>query len=207
VPNPSDDDDNEVHFLEIYGRPVYFRRNMAGKPFFLPFQEAHPDNSDGHFNVKYPTSMSDGGDLLPHKQFESNSLADDDFFQLDNASVKFQELLKNYTFVLEYSGNRWYGRMLPPTTDLSSRDEEQHHAFWSNALGGEESRDTDIVIVSDPAPNSGSPVGVDFYEMRRRNENEYGPYGVLVPLAEYKGSGYFHCPNNDVPVTKGGKHW
>jgi hypothetical protein len=42
---------------------------------------------------------------------------------------------------------------------------------------------------------------VDFFEMRRRNkafeggifDYDYGPYGVMIPLVEQAGAGFFHC--------------
>jgi len=203
VPDPYDD---EVDFLEVYGRPVYVRYNMTGKPHsFLGLTRLEDDE---HFNVEHPSSVG----LVPNQHVEADSLADDDFFQLNNETVEFQELLKNYTFVLVYTGQRWYGRMLSPTTNPEDMKEEAYHAFWDHVFRGKYSQGNSTVIISDPAPGRGSPVGVDFYEMRQRNEannsdigiydREYGPYGVLIPLAEYKGSGYFHCYTDDPRVTE-----
>ena len=65
--------------------------------------------------------------------------------------------------------------------------------------------DNSTLIISAPSSDSGSPVGIDFYEMRRRNvafeggsfDYQYGPFGVLLPLVEYEGSGFFHCNKPD----------
>ena len=74
-----------------------------------------------------------------------------------------------------------------------------------NAFSGTGTQDNSTLIISAPASNQGSPVGLDFFEMRRRNiafesgiyDYEYGPFGVLIPLVEYEGSGFFHCNRND----------
>jgi len=42
---------------------------------------------------------------------------------------------------------------------------------------------------------------VDFFEMRRRNkafeggnyDYDYSSYGVMIPLVEKEGAGFFHC--------------
>ena len=46
----------------------------------------------------------------------------------------------------------------------------------------------------------GSPEGLEFYEMRRRNipaseaaASAYGPFGVLIPLINAQGAGFFSC--------------
>ena len=62
------------------------------------------------------------------------------------------------------------------------------------------------MIISAPTYGQGSPVGVDFFEMRRRNvafedgleDYDYSPFGVLIPLVGYEGSGFFHCNKPDV---------
>jgi len=112
-----------------------------------------------------------------------------DFFQVNNKS------LNNYTFALFYFGHRWYGSMVMP--DFTSRvlvGKETFHAFWSKSTQA-----NPPLIISAPT-TAGSPEGVDFYEMRRRsadmmasNGYNYGPFGVLIPLVEYEGSGFFHC--------------
>lgn len=74
-------------------------------------------------------------------------------------------------------------------------------AFWLNAFSGLSNQDNATLLISAPAASSGSPVGSDFYEMRRRNgvfeegefDYDYGPFGVLIPLTGYEGSGWFHC--------------
>lgn len=81
--------------------------------------------------------------------------------------------------------------------DFTSRvlvGKETFHAFWSKSTQA-----NPALIISDPT-TLGSPEGVDFYEMRRRsadvmasNGYNYGPFGVLIPLVEYEGSGFFHC--------------
>ena len=76
-------------------------------------------------------------------------------------------------------------------------DFEEYHAFWDYSFTGLGSIGQYTLLVSAPT-HTGSPVGVDFYEMRRRNIEsgityDYGPYGVLIPLVEYEGTGFFLC--------------
>ena len=68
--------------------------------------------------------------------------------------------------------------------------------------------DNATVIISGPTTDA-SPVGIDFYEMRRRNKQfessvknyNYGPFGVLLELVGADGAGYFHCNNDDGQAT------
>lgn len=109
--------------------------------------------------------------------------------------MEVQERLNNYNFALLYFGNRWHGMMVKP--DFTSKmlgGNEMNHAFWSKSTQA-----NPALIISAPT-TGGHPVGVDFYEMRRRsadvmapNVYDYGPFGVLIPLVEYEGSGFFHC--------------
>ena len=77
--------------------------------------------------------------------------------------------------------------------------------FWDNAFSGLGDQDNSTLLISAPT-TKGSPVGVDFYEMRRRNvafetgiyDYDYSPFGVLIPLVEYEGSGFFHCNKPNV---------
>ena len=65
--------------------------NVSGKPTSL-LRLAHPDIEAGTDGVR-------------------DDYFSDDFFRYNNRSTGFQELLKNYTFVLFYSGMRWYGKL------------------------------------------------------------------------------------------------
>jgi hypothetical protein len=125
----------------------------------------------------------------------------DDFFEQNNKTADFQELLKNYTFRLQYTGRRWYGDLLPPGIHhykIMSRYQEDYHAFWDNAFSGLGEEDNSTMLISAPTIDM-TPVGIDFFEMRRRNvpfgelHFDYEPMGVLVPLIENEGSGFFHC--------------
>mmetsp|Transcript_33828 Transcript_33828/g.81793 ORF Transcript_33828/g.81793 Transcript_33828/m.81793 type:complete len:131 (+) Transcript_33828:1037-1429(+) len=128
------------------------------------------------------------------------------FFEVNNATTGFQELLKNYTFVLRYTGRRWYGQIVPPGLTGNNFVEEEYHAFWNNAFSGLGNQDNSTLLISADVYDKGSPVGVDFYEMRRRNvafetgthDYDYSPFGVLVSLTDHEGSGFFHCNKPDV---------
>jgi len=198
--------DDEVDFVEVYGRPVYVINNMRGKPFSL-LRLGYPADGDQYYNVEYPNSTGTNstgtvgvGNLAPHKHHHDGFFEDDDFFE-QNDSPGFQKLLSNYSFVLQYTGRRWYGQIKPPGFTGLSFKEEEYHAFWNNAFSGLGDEDNSTLIISAPTSGLGSPVGVDFYEMRRRNlaleigihDYDYSPFGVLIPLAQYEGSGFFHC--------------
>ncbi|KAL7516968.1 hypothetical protein ACHAWX_001938 [Stephanocyclus meneghinianus] len=183
-----DFNDDTVNFVEIYGRPTYFARNMTGKPY---------DDNDEFFSVFYNSTITDNSELIPHKHFHRDDFGDDDFFQINNSTSSFQELLRNYTFVLWYSGRRWYGQIWSQDLTLESFVEEEFHAFWANSFSGVGSNDNKTLIISDPS-SQGSPEGLSFYEMRRRNlpgteASGYGPFGVLIPLIGAEDAGFFRC--------------
>ena len=180
-------------------------RNLSGKPYpflRLGFEE---EVADKYFNVDYHSNSS-GVDLEPHKHYQDQFFEDDDFFEVNNSTAGFQQLMNNYTFVVAFTGRRWYGKLVSPDKYGGNFKEEEYHAFWMNAFSGLGLQDNSTLIISEPSTNDGSPVGLDFFEMRRRNiafedgelDFDYSPYGVLLPLVEYEGSGFFHCnkPNN-----------
>jgi hypothetical protein len=98
-------------------------------------------------------------------------------------------LLRSYYFV---------GDLFPPGLLYEKIDGEDHHAFWDRAFTEPGEVDNHTFLISDPTTTQLTPVGVDFYEMRRKNvqlgfKYDYGPFGVLIPLVDYKGAGFFHC--------------
>jgi len=106
--------DTNVDFVEVYGRPMYVAHNLTGKPYGL-LRFGYPDDDDNYFEVEYNSTISDGKSAVtPHKHLHPEFFEDDDFFQLNNVTPAFHELLKNYTFILWYSGMRWYGQLHPP---------------------------------------------------------------------------------------------
>ena len=171
---------SESLFSAVYGRPVYYVGNLTGKPMSL---------------LRTGTYTEIGTNGLREEYFT------DDFFEQNNKTFEFQELLMNYTFVLRYTGRRWYGDLLPPGVHhymVASHYNEDYHAFWDNAFSGLGEEDNHTMLISAPTIDM-TPVGIDFFEMRRRNvpfgelHYDYGPMGVLVPLIENEGSGFFHC--------------
>jgi hypothetical protein len=128
-----DPSDTNVNFVEVYQRPMYYVRNMTGKPFGL-LRYGFPDEDKEYFDVFYNTTITEDSELIPHKHFHLDAFADDDFFQVNNATSSFQELLKNYTFVLWYSGMRWYGQILLDSHSADSFEEQEFHAFWENSF-------------------------------------------------------------------------
>jgi hypothetical protein len=92
--------DPQASFVEVYGRPLFFTRNMTQKPIGLMRYGYPPDEETT--TVTTNSSVSE----LSHYHAENN-FDDDDFFQINNSTPSFQKLLTNYTFVLWYSGRRW----------------------------------------------------------------------------------------------------
>ncbi|KAL7469751.1 hypothetical protein ACHAXS_010855 [Conticribra weissflogii] len=190
--------DDEVNFVEVYGRPVYKVNNLQGIPYSV-LRLGFPDDDDVHFEVQHKQS-STIEILPPHKHTDPEYFLDDDFFETNNRSTAFQKLLKNYTFVLRFTGRRWYGQISQPGLTSASLEEEEFHGFWNKIFSGTGEEDNSTLIISDPSLG-GSPVGLDFFEMRRRNDifeggkydYDYDPFGVLIPLVPYSGSGFFHC--------------
>jgi hypothetical protein len=168
--------------------------------------------------------------VAPHKHVSPDDYSDDDFFEINNQSAAFQKLMNNYTFVLRYTGRRWYGQIRDSNLSGESFKEEEYHAFWMNSFSGLGQEDNSTLIISQPtrevSPVNGELVGlvmpfffvfqlfivsyqnsylrqllVDFFEMRRRNkvfeggnyDYDYSPYGVMIPLVEQEGAGFFHC--------------
>ena len=168
---------------------------MMGKPYGLLLASHDGDGGGVNGTQKVP-------DHEDHPDESTINYSDDDFFQVNNVTSAFNDLLQNYTFELHYTGQRWYGQIQKELTSASFIEEE-YHAFWNNAFSAPGVDDNRTLIISAPTSRE-SPVGVDFFEMRRRNilfeggiHFDYGPYGVLIPLVEHEGSGFFHCNRND----------
>ena len=85
---------------------------MTGMPFSL-LRLGYPENGEEYFEIDYPNSTYASGvlDLPLHKHHEPTFFEDDDFFDQNykNRQDEFELLMKNYTFVLHYTGRRWYG--------------------------------------------------------------------------------------------------
>jgi len=69
----SDPDDEEgIHFTEVYGRPMYVIHNMTGMPSSL-MRLNYPDDGDEYLNINHPNSTglgtNDTKDLAPHKHY------------------------------------------------------------------------------------------------------------------------------------------
>mmetsp|Transcript_16833 Transcript_16833/g.27649 ORF Transcript_16833/g.27649 Transcript_16833/m.27649 type:complete len:517 (+) Transcript_16833:850-2400(+) len=191
-----DQDDDSIDFVVVYGRPMYAAR-MQGKPYSL-MRDGYPGQEEQYFKVEHPINASVA--VVPHKHNTPDGYDDDDFFEIANQTLAFQQLMKNYTFLLRYTGSRWYGQIINPDLSSKSFEEEEYHAFWQNSFSGMGQEDNSTLIISE-ATNTAKPAGVDFFEMRRRNkvfeggiyDYDYSPYGVLLPLVTLEGAGFFHC--------------
>lgn len=124
-----------------------------------------------------------------HTQHTFPDFADwDDFFESPALHDGLEVLLEDFEVVLSYTGSRFYGTIIEPNSTLDELFPADYHAFWS------ESFDADRTFIISDTTFAESPVGIDFFEMRRRNNNlqnpnvqfSYGPYGALIPLMNYE---------------------
>lgn len=144
VKDPDKDGDN-IDFVNVYGRPMYATR-MQGKPFGL-MRDGYPGETEQYFEVEHPYNGSEI--VAPHKHNNPDDYSDDDFFEIHNQSVAFQQLMKNYTFLLKYTGRRWYGQIVDPSLSADSFKEEEYHAFWMNSFSGLGQEDNSTLIISE----------------------------------------------------------
>ena len=99
-----------------------------------------------------------------------------------------EDILEDYKVIISYSGSRFYGTILDPTSTLDDVFPPDYHAFWSQSF------DVDRTFIISDTTFTSSPVGIDFFEMRRRINNllnpnvqfSYGPFGALIPLMNYQ---------------------
>ena len=119
---------------------------MQGKPFGV-MRDGYPGKEGNYFEVEYPANASEI--VAPHNHINPDDYGDDDFFEINNASEAFQELMKNYTFLLRYTGRRWYGQIVDPTLSGDTFKEEEYHAFWNNAFSGLGQEDNSTLIISE----------------------------------------------------------
>lgn len=89
--------------------------------------------------------------------------------------------------VIAYAGSRWYGTIIDSGEDVEKMYSRDFHSFWDGGYN------LDRTFVISDSSYDGSPVGVDFYEMRRRSNRPnagadfaYGPFGALIPVMQYK---------------------
>ena len=129
-----------------------------------------------------------------HTQKEYDTAPDfadyDDFFESPALHDGLKDILDggNYSVILSYSGSRFYGTIVGPNSTLDELFPKDYHAFWTQAF------DVDRTFIISDKTSSSTPLGVDFFEMRRRidslrNPNvqfNYGPYGAEIPLMNYE---------------------
>ena len=140
-----DKDGDNIDFVSLYGHPMYVA-NMKGKPYSV-MRDGYPGESDQYFEVEYPVNTSIA--VAPHKHESPDDYQDDDFFEINNKSVAFQQLVTNYTFLLRYTGRRWYGQIVDPSLSGESFKEEEYHAFWQNSFSGLGQEDNSTLIISE----------------------------------------------------------
>lgn len=129
---------------------------------------------------------------LLHSENEYDNAPDfadwDDFFESVGLHNDLADVLEDYSVIISYSGSRFYGTIFRTGATFESLFPQDHHAFWSNSF------DVNRTFIISGTTLSSNPIGVDFFEMRRRIEKyEYGPFGALIPLMNYQGTGFFHC--------------
>ena len=112
----------------------------------------------------------------------------DDFFE-SKGLHDLEDVLDDYSVVISYAGSRFYGTIIEPDISLNDLFPPGYHAFWDNSFN------VDRTFIISDTTFTNTPVGVDFFEMRRRVVNSamnpnvqfsYGPYGALIPLMDYE---------------------
>jgi len=133
-----------------------------------------------------------------HSENEYDTATDfaewDDFFE-SKALHNLEDILDDYSVIISYSGSRFYGTMVEPNATFDDIFPQDYHAFWSQSF------DVNRTFIISDTTFASNPVAVDFFEMRRRinsvrNPNvqfSFGPFGALIPLMNYEGTGFFHC--------------
>lgn len=120
---------NSRHFVQVYQHPKYVAHHMSGVPHeVMRFGSRRDDDQTLRKNKTSPLKRRE---LLSKEYFE-----DDDFFQIHKQEPAFERLLDDYTFILKYTGSRWYGQIAPPFKDAKEFNEEEFHAFWSKSFSG-----------------------------------------------------------------------
>jgi hypothetical protein len=109
------------------------------------------------------------------------------YFKLNNGLTAINE---DDIVLLEFTGSRWVGiKIKQGITTLDNEElllrELEFHSFWQHGF------DNETIIISDPTMGS-DPLEVDFYRIGERVEGS-GPFGVLYPLQDPRGSGTFRC--------------
>eukprot|EP00970_Alexandrium_tamarense_P011717 scaffold2566_cov125-Alexandrium_tamarense.AAC.20 len=113
--------------------------------------------------------------------------------QTDNATELISSLNETMSLwacvAMVYSGSRWFATLetLDAEDGLLDGYTSEYHAFWGDLYQGR------TFYISDPTAAS-TPVGVDMYErVMDAKYHDYGPFGLLKPVANITGQGYFHC--------------
>jgi len=133
-----------------------------------------------------------------HRQNDYDTAPDfadwDDFFESPD-SHDLVGVLEDYSVVISFSGSRFFGEIIGSNESLDDVFHSDYHAFWTQAF------DVNRTFIISDTTFTSTPVGVDFFEMRRRINSmldpnimfSYGPFGALIPLMDYQDTGFFHC--------------
>lgn len=185
----------EDHMFDmLYNRPIYIQTNMTGVPYDVRKFDI----------VRRPETQSFKEDFADWDDFFDSSWISDghgvpDSFDLHNGLDSLLD--EGYSIVTFYTGNRWYATIIPLNVTIQDYFHTDYHAFWDTAFSEDRT-----FLVSDITRES-YPADVDWFEMRRRINYKirqdvdfaYGPMGVLIPMINYDGSGWFHC-HQDEPM-------
>lgn len=71
-------------------------------------------------------------DMLGRRSLNNLVFDDDDFFDIHLREEAFLNLMKNYTFVLGFTGRRWYGQIKPwtPIEETGNDKFKEEGAFY-----------------------------------------------------------------------------
>ena len=150
---------SNLKVVMLYGRPVYAAL-MKGTPCGL-MRFGSKCDGDQYFSNVFMSNAT--GEMEPHGHYDF--IENDDIIRVNENSSSFQELLKNYTFVLRFTGRRWYGQIVTPDMSGDSLDDKEYHAFWSNSFPATYELHNSTLIISDPTYD-GSPTGGKYYYLQ-----------------------------------------
>jgi len=156
-----------AQFRQIYGRPIYTSHDItwsSTNEVSLAFLLGRRSNLDASGSLEFVHNFTEG--LI---------------------------VGANYSVILHYSGSRWHGTVMPSSSMGNFKDSNYlsyYHGFWQKSF------DRQRTFLLSEVSYDGSPEVCDFFQMPQGSKGEkigHGPYGMLVPLTDVEGSGFFTC--------------
>lgn len=161
--------------------------------YLRPFYQWEPtyDLLAHLFGLDYTEEVAtdDGRNATTNTSVSAISNGTDEFYGDTDVFESTEDFYAS--IIVIYAGSRWFVSIDFVINGTSLFYKTEYHAFWDNLF------EQQTFYISDPATGS-TPIGVDFYEIMMDTEfNDYGPFGLLKPVANITGEGYVHCYDHD----------